>query len=262
MEVPYCPRPAFCCVRVFLCPNYQKQGGSTMTEQIKKQFRDDEIVVLRHWNKERQEYVSNVYPKVGGRLRLAHEANDAINIETRIYQYDENLAVVIATVKTMSGQFTGIGMSSVERDKKIAPAILELAETRGIARALRFAGYGVEYCSAEEVSHMENGSNTGPKTPGPRKEPPGSNRTNIQVGFEPVEGCSKVYKPQFKVQDNAEPLAGHNNGNGKSNGNGGPKNRQLSLKQYEYIKSLGKKVGYDYTQLTNKCIEVFGVKIE
>src|SRR6056297_1356344 len=126
-----------------------------MTEQ---KFRDEEIVVLRHWNKERQEFVSNVYPNVGGRLRLAHEANDAINIETRIYQYDENLAVVIATVKTMSGQFTGIGMSSVERDKKIAPAILELAETRGIARALRFAGYGVEYCSAEEVSHLENGN--------------------------------------------------------------------------------------------------------
>ncbi|MDA3832390.1 MAG: hypothetical protein PF495_03240, partial [Spirochaetales bacterium] len=143
-----------------------------MTEQIRKMFRDDEIVVLRHWNKERQEYVINVYPKVGGRLRLAHQANDAINIETEVYRYDENLAVVIATVKTMSGQFTGIGMSSVERDKKIAPAILELAETRSIARALRFAGYGVEFCSAEEVSHMENVNpapreNKQAKSPGP-----------------------------------------------------------------------------------------------
>src|SRR6056297_1444450 len=129
-----------------------------MTEKIKSQFREDEVAIIKHWNKQKGEYVSNVYPKVGGRLRLAHEANDAINIETEIYRYDENLAVVIATVKTMSGQFTGIGMSSVERDKKIAPAILELAETRGIARALRFAGYGVEYCSAEEVSHLENGN--------------------------------------------------------------------------------------------------------
>ena len=45
-------------------------------------------------------------------------------------------------------------MASVQRDEKIAPAILELAETRAIARSLRFAGYGVEYCSAEEVSHF------------------------------------------------------------------------------------------------------------
>ena len=46
---------------------------------------------------------------------------------------------------------------SLERDQRIAPAILELAETRAIARSLRFAGYGVEYCSAEEVNHLENG---------------------------------------------------------------------------------------------------------
>jgi hypothetical protein len=233
-----------------------------MENQTKQQFRDDEIVILRHWNKERQEYVSNVYPKVGGRLRLAHENNDAINIETEIYRYDENLAVVIATVKTMSGQFTGIGMSSVERDKKIAPAILELAETRGIARALRFAGFGVEYCSAEEVSHLENGSNTGQKPFEAPKERPAMNRSSIEVDFEPVEGCAQVYKPQFKVQDNAVPPAGQNTGNGNSNGNGGSKNRQLSVKQYEYIKSLGKKSGYDYAKLTKKCIELFGVKIE
>ena len=32
--------------------------------------------------------------------------------------------------------------------------MLELAETRSIARSLRFAGYGLEYCGAEEVSHV------------------------------------------------------------------------------------------------------------
>ena len=52
----------------------------------------------------------------------------------------------------MKGNFPGLGMSSVDRDHSIAPAILELAETRAIARSLRFAGHGVEYCSAEEMS--------------------------------------------------------------------------------------------------------------
>lgn len=35
--------------------------------------------------------------------------------------------------------------------------MIELAETRSVARALRFAGYGLEYCGAEEVSHLETG---------------------------------------------------------------------------------------------------------
>lgn len=35
--------------------------------------------------------------------------------------------------------------------------MIELAETRSIARALRFAGYGLEYAGAEEVSHVQNG---------------------------------------------------------------------------------------------------------
>ena len=54
-------------------------------------------------------------------------------------------------------------MASSERDQEIAPAILELAETRAIARSLRFAGYGVEYCSAEEVSHLKNLNGIKPK---------------------------------------------------------------------------------------------------
>jgi hypothetical protein len=58
----------------------------------------------------------------------------------------------------MKGTFPGIGMASVERDHTIAPAILELAETRSIARFLRFAGYGVEYCSAEEISCLGKGT--------------------------------------------------------------------------------------------------------
>jgi hypothetical protein len=216
-----------------------------------------------------------VYPKVGGRLRLAHENNDAINIETEIYRYDENLAVVIATVKTMSGQFTGIGMSSVERDKKIAPAILELAETRGIARALRFAGFGVEYCSAEEVSHLENGngkgqSNKQKNTPGfsqsgnGNEGQPVSRKGNVQIGFDAAEGVPNVYTPRYEVQDGqgAPASTAHSADNGNGGNGNGQKRRQLSLKQYNYIKSLGKKLGYDYGGLAELCRMHFNVEIE
>jgi hypothetical protein len=40
----------------------------------------------------------------------------------------------------MKGSFPGLGMASMERDSSIAPAILELAETHGIAGSLKFDG--------------------------------------------------------------------------------------------------------------------------
>lgn len=104
---------------------------------ITQQFRKDEIAYIRRWDKERNEYITNPYPKVGGRLRMAHEGNDALSIETEIVRYDEQVAVVSANVTTTTGCFKGIGMASLQRDEKTAPAILELAETRAITRALR-----------------------------------------------------------------------------------------------------------------------------
>ena len=127
------------------------------TEKNNNQFRGDEIVIMSHVDKRTGEVVTRPYPKVGGRLRLAHEENGTLSISTEIIRYEENVAVVKAQATTMKGTFSGLGMASLERDQRIAPAILELAETRAIARSLRFAGYGVEYCSAEEVSHLYNG---------------------------------------------------------------------------------------------------------
>ena len=48
--------------------------------------------------------------------------------------------MVRATTTTMKGNFPGLGMASAERDHSIAPAILELAETQGIAGSLKFDG--------------------------------------------------------------------------------------------------------------------------
>jgi len=224
-----------------------------MTEQIRSQFREDEIAIIKHWSKERQEYVSNVYPKVGGRLRLAHENNDGINIETKIYQYDENIAVVIATVKTMSGQFTGIGMSSLERDKKIAPAILELAETRGIARALRFAGYGVEYCSAEEVSHLENGNGK------PAENSPPAQNHAYKASND--GNANDNYKKPAYSKGNGGGNDGSNGGNGGNGGNGNGGGR-LSPKQYKYLIMLSEEKNISYEALNQKSVDTYGVVLE
>lgn len=109
-------------------------------------FRKEEIVKVQ----------GKMFPVVGGRLRLAHEENKSLSIETEVISFDLELAVVQALVKTEKGQYNGLGNASVKRDKVLANAILELAETRAIARALRFAGYGVEYTGFEEVENTAN----------------------------------------------------------------------------------------------------------
>jgi len=129
--------------------------------QKEQMFREEELVMMSHYDKQTGEQITNPYPKISGRLRIVHEQNDHLSINTEIISYDGNTAVISATVLTEKGSFNGIGMASLERDERIAPAILELAESRAIARSLRFAGIGVEYCSAEEMSHLNgNGYQT------------------------------------------------------------------------------------------------------
>jgi hypothetical protein len=198
-----------------------------MENRTNGQFREDEIVIMNHWDKNQQKWVKTVYPKVGGRLRLAHEENDNLTIATEIVRYDESIAVVSAVTTSNKGSFAGIGMASVERDNTIAPAILELAETRAIARSLRFAGFGVEYCSAEEISHLENGNGK------PSDE---------------EDHQSKPFEDKSKRGDG-----------GKPNDNKG--NSRITNRQLNYAVDLGKSIGWNSKDLDEEALRVFGVKM-
>ena len=193
------------------------------TEKNNNLFREDEIVIMSHVDKRTGEVVTRPYPKVGGRLRLAHEENGSLSISTEIIRYEENVAVVRAQATTSKGTFNGLGMASFERDQRIAPAILELAETRAIARSLRFAGYGVEYCSAEEVSHLENG--------GPIE----------QTGESPVQDHDDKgsQKPEKE---------GENNGQN-------PQDARLTSKQLNYLKRLARDRRMTDKELRAKTME-------
>jgi hypothetical protein len=199
------------------------------------QFRDDEIIILEQLRDGKM--VKNIYPKIGGRLRLAHEENDQLSITTEIIKYDENLAVVKAVTSTMKGNFPGLGMASVERDHSIAPAILELAETRAIARSLRFSGYGVEYCGFEEISHLQNGCSASPTEQAQMKPP--------QEG--PKGGGVEV------------PTGG--NGGEKPGGNGGNGDARISNKQLSYIVTLGKGLKLNSKDLDQESVKTYGVKM-
>jgi len=127
---------------------------------VNSNFNKDEIVEFERYNKKLKKNVITKFPVVGGRLRLFHEDSELepgkSGIVCEIIKYENDVAVIQATVNLNGCLFTGIGMASKSRDALIFPAILEMAETRAIARALRFAGYGVEYTGAEEMANVKN----------------------------------------------------------------------------------------------------------
>jgi hypothetical protein len=226
-------------------------------QNISQQFKEDEIAYIRRWDKDRNEYISNPYPKIGGRLRLAHENNEVLSIETEIIRYDEQIAVVSAISTTAKGVFKGIGMASVQRDEKIAPAILELAETRAIARALRFAGYGVEYCSAEEVSHLVNGSGD----PANDNYTRNNHHDNLPAGGN-RNGGNGYNRPQ---QSDRNGNGGNGSSQSRSNGNGngnGYGNGRLTNKQYKYMLQLNEEQGRTKADLDQQCLTMFGTASE
>jgi len=194
------------------------------------QFREDEIVILTHWDKREEQWIKSIHPKIGGRLRLAHEENDALSITSEIVKYDETIAVVKVMTTTAKGTYPGLGMSSVDRDERIAPAILELAETRAIARSLRFAGYGVEYCSAEEISHLENGDADFSQDTDGTQQPPHDDST------------------------------GGNGGSPSAGGNGGDTGR-VTNKQLNYLVNLGRDIGWNSKDLDSESVKVYGVNM-
>lgn len=113
-------------------------------------FREDELVSRRV--KVGDEWQTRTFPVIGGRLRLAHEDNQSLNLQTELVKWDGQYAVFKCCAVTGKGQFIGYGTANSQRDARLSESLIELAETRSIARSLRFAGYGLEFCSAEEIS--------------------------------------------------------------------------------------------------------------
>ncbi|HMK35329.1 MAG TPA: hypothetical protein VK463_09705 [Desulfomonilaceae bacterium] len=150
-------------------------------------FLDHELVTRKV--KVGNEYQVKTFPVVGGRLRIAHESNDRLEIETEILRLDTDLVVVKASVETGKGRFAGTGTASAQRDARLADSLVELAETRAVARALRFGGIGVEYTGAEEVSHVA--------TAEPEREQT-SNKEPVKV----LQGDNGNSKPATKPNGN------------------------------------------------------------
>jgi len=125
-------------------------------------FREDELVSRKV--KINGEWQTRTFPIIGGRLRLAHEQNDNLSLQTDLVSWDGQYAVFKCSAQTAKGQFIGYGTSNAQRDARLAESLIELAETRSIARALRFAGYGLEFCGAEEITGVAEGEQNSERT--------------------------------------------------------------------------------------------------
>lgn len=150
------------------------------------QFREDELVSRKV--KVGQEWQTRIFPVVGGRLRLAHEENQNLNLQTEMVSWDGQYAIFKCSAVTSKGQFVGYGTANSQRDAKLAESLVELAETRSVARALRFAGFGLEFTGAEEVSHVA------------ATELEKEQNTNKESGSAFSEGNGNG-KPEAKAQD-------------------------------------------------------------
>jgi len=147
------------------------------------------------------EWQTRTFPVVGGRLRILHENNDNLSIQTEMLRLENDFAVVKATVESQKGKFNGTGTASIQRDARLADSLVELAETRAIARALRFGGIGVEYTGAEEVSHVAAAEPDGEQSA--NKEPaqvfPESNGNGKPETKPPANGNGRATQAQCRA---------------------------------------------------------------
>lgn len=193
-------------------------------------LRDDEVVTVQ----------GRAFPVVGGRLRLAHEGNQHLTIKTELLQYElDQMAVVRSTVTTEKGEYTGTGVATVARDARLVDALVELAETRAVARALRFAGYGVETCGVEELGDQQVVVPVRPPASRPLRVVPGQrNGSGGGNGSSPGNGNG----------------SGHPGGNG-GNGAGQPRRTVATAAQLRAIRTLARQAG---TSPENICKSRYG----
>jgi len=154
-------------------------------------FRKEELV----------EYDGKVFPLVGGKLRIAHEENNKLLITSEVITFTVlEQAVVKTTLEVDKGVFSAYGSSSCIKDADMVESLLEVAETRAISRALRFAGYGVEFTGMEEISDRDIGTNKKSKILSSASEPQINAIEKIAAikQWNPLECVNRILKVEVK----------------------------------------------------------------
>ena len=180
------------------------------------------------------------------RLNDAFDAEWSFRIISHEVVKEVDEVLVLGELKAFDIVKSQFGSSKIKRARETGEIIsladdLKAAATDALKKTATLLGVGLQ---------LYNGGNGNTKNPYPRRQ------GNCDVAFEPVEGTENVYKPQFKTSRGGEtepPPADNQNGNGR---------RQLSMKQFGYIRSLGRQnYGYALSDLSERTSKIFGVEV-
>ncbi len=141
-----------------------------------------------------------------GLLDVAHQEGLCL-VDTEVKQFpddgNDHTAVVRAVVKTDKGTFSGTGdANSKNVNSMIAPHIIRMAETRAVARALRFA-CNIGITSLEELGDIHEGDNQ--HIPN-RKRSEERKDTNNRVTENQKRAIVKMIRQMGVSEEQVEPL--------------------------------------------------------
>lgn len=177
------------------------------------------------------------------RLNEAFDAEWSFRIISHEVVKEADEVLVLGELKACGIVKSQFGSSKIKRTRETGEIIsladdLKAAATDALKKTATLLGVGLQ---------LYNGRSGEQKTSQTRQG-------SVNVGFEAVDGHSNVYKPTFNTNERSP--SDHGNGNGN-------RPRQLSPKQFSYIRSLGRKsYGFSLNDLSERSLKIFGCNLE
>ena len=180
------------------------------------------------------------------RLNDAFDAEWSFRIISHEIVKEVDEVLVLGELKAFDIVKSQFGSSKIKRARETGEIIsladdLKAAATDALKKTATLLGIGLHLYDVKTDSDRPDERRT-------------VQSRGINVNFERVDGHGNVYKPKFEAKTTSPD---HGNGNGNES-----KRRQLSLKQFGYIRSLGRKnYGFSLSDLSERTIKIFGVEV-
>jgi len=240
---------------------------------LEKPFERDEIKQRKGNSGKMLDYVEG--HSIIQRLNDAFDAEWSFTILKHDILKETDEVVVLGELKAGNVVKVQFGSSQITRAKDTGETIslasdLKAAATDALKKTATMFGVALSLYRNGNGSNQQNDSRNRQKVPSPpagnytepQQTDNGNNQTQsggngnmpegkigkVEISFEPVDTNANVYRPQFRAYETDALAQDNGNGNGR---------KQMSVKQFSYIKSMGKKLGYDLEALSKKSIEIF-----
>jgi hypothetical protein len=242
---------------------------------LEKAFEKDEI-------RQREGNLGKILDYIEGhsvikRLNDTFEAEWSFTILKHEINIDVDEVFVLGELKAKDIVKTQFGSSKITRDKNTKAIIsladdLKAAATDALKKTATMFGVGLYLYKKSNGSrpYVKKEKNLSPSpstnsiTGNESSNTPDKRKTEfqggkIEIGFQPVDSAGTMYKPKFNIVEPEKMHTRSRSAKVPDDENGA---RQMTIRQFQYIKSMGKKLGYDIEKLSQKCVEKFNHKLE